>query len=307
MFLIINVVKILKVKIMKPVFFILIGAFFSLNASAQFNEKKVYDSTVHTGLLGGQTPAAGWIGVVMPYNSVDINASSPGLLKLLVRPGDMMPEGSVIATIQNDNAEEELNIAQLKLTALTADLEQAEFNAAQENAIYQRRITFPDAVSKDELNRSESIARAAEAEEKAARASLEEQRIRVEQARKAMNSQSVIVPFTGVVDTIYLDSGSIVSSGKPILRLSASNLLMIRFAVDPSEAESLTIGDRVVAAIDTVDVQAEVMSIARMIDIPSQKVFVEAYPLEDSPLLRPGLGVYVNGQKAVGQLASSEP
>ncbi len=234
-----------------------------------------------------------WIGVVLPSNSVDIVANTGGLLTISARVGDLIRRGSVLARVDNVSAEEELQMEEHKLQALEAELEQAGFDAEKEQSMYNRRVTHPDAISKDELDRSESSAKAAEARWKVTQANVEEQQIRVEQYRQNILAQSVGSPFAGTVVMHYLDSGSVVLPGVAIMRISTSNTFMIRFAIEPDQAELLSIGDRVQIITGSKSIPAEVMSIAPFVDIPSQKIFAEAFPLEQDRMLRTGLGVEV--------------
>lgn len=244
----------------------------------------------------GDSPqaAGGWIGVIVPTNAVDVLSNSPGILSISVQPGDLVNQGDIVARVDNFSADDEVEIAELQLEALEADLEQAEFNARQEKSLYDRRIAYPDAISKDELDRAESSAKAAEAQWKAAQAALNEQRIRVEQSRLGLLSQSVSAPFSGTVELNYLDSGAVIQAATPILRISSRDSFKVRFAVEPDRAGTLKIGDRVQVQAGTESVPAEVMGVAPFVDIPSQTVFVEAFPLEQSRLLRSGFSVTVS-------------
>ncbi len=235
----------------------------------------------------------GWIGVIVPFNSVDVVANTGGILTVSARSGDIVSKGDVVARVDNFSADDELEIAELQLKALEADLEQAEFNAKQEQSLYDRRIAYPDAISKDELERAESSAKAAAAQWKAAQAALDEQKIRVEQFQQGIYSQSVVAPFAGAVELSYLDSGAALTAGDAIMRISSRDAFKIRFAVEPRQASQLDISHQVWVSAGNTQIPAEIMGVAPFVDIPSQKVFIEAFPLEQSEMLRSGLGVTV--------------
>lgn len=244
-----------------------------------------------------------WIGVIVPFNSVDVVANAGGLLTVSARPGDTVSQGDVVARVDNFSADDELKIAGLQLKALEADLEQAEFNAQQEQSIYDRRIAYPDAISKDELERAASSAKAAAAQWKSAQAALDEQKIRVEQSQQGVYSQSVVAPFAGSVELSYLDSGAALTPGTAIMRISSRDTFKIRFAVEPEQAIQLDISHQVWVSMGNTQIPAEIMGVAPFVDIPSQKVFVEAFPLEQSRVLRSGLSVTVSSAATANSIA----
>lgn len=234
-----------------------------------------------------------WIGVIIPNNSVDVVANTGGLLSISAAVGDVIRQGNILARVENFGAEDDLEIEELKLQALKAELEQAGFNAEKEQALFDRRISHPDAISKDELDRSESSAREAEARWKVTQSNVEEQEIRVDQYKQAILAQSIGSPFSGTVVSHYMDSGSVVTAGTAIMRISTSNTFIVRFAINPDQVNLLSSGSKVIVKLGQVDVTAEVIGVAPFVDIPSQKVFVEAFPTEQNNLLRAGLSVEV--------------
>lgn len=238
----------------------------------------------------------GWIGVVLPYRAVDVKANAAGILvSVLVRPGDHVIQDLVMGVVDDPSLDDRLALEQKKLQAAQAEHQGARYTAQQEQARYERRLAAPDAISKDELDAAEMGARAAGAREAAARAAVEEQQLLVEQMELSRDSGSITAPFDGQVINNYLDAGALVMAGDPVVRMSTTGQLLARFAVPPDEAENLELGDAVTLVLETSgrQVNAEVVSITPSLDIPTQMVFVEAYPVDEDKRLVAGQSIRV--------------
>lgn len=216
--------------------------------------------------------AAGWFGVVLAGDSVDIAAKSDArILAVRVAPGAHVKAGAVLVTLDRHLLQQRLSVARAEL--------------AEANERYARRqpLARADAtISKEELSLS--------------RMQVLEQRARVAELAQALADADVRAPFDGTVAARFVDGGALTAAGRPLLRLLSDAVPRVRFAVPPADAATLAPGAAVAVRVDGVaaPVRATVESVAPEIDSAARLVFVLARL--DVPAAR-------RGEVRAGQLA----
>ncbi len=220
----------------------------------------------------------GWIGVLLPLESVDVAAQTAGRLeRVTVRPGDRVRGGDLLARVDTSLAEQDLRRAEAALRVAQAELTRARTRAEQERSRFERRARASDVLSREEVDAAELDARAAEAEAAAAEARVAQETAAAGQLRKAVEQAEIRAPFDGIVALRHLDAGATVAPGTPVARVVTGGDLLARFAVPSGEIETLAV-DRPVAVV-TSDGSAHtaiVSHVAPELDLASQMVFVEA-------------------------------
>ena len=127
---------------------------------------------------------AGWLGVVLPQQSLDLAPEIPGLVeKVYVREGDQVRRGQTVAVLGAAQDRQELSIAEVNLRAAEAEVSRSRLDLADAENRFSSRLAMPDAFAKEEIRRSEIQKQMAEVSLEGARARVAAQRARLAQAR----------------------------------------------------------------------------------------------------------------------------
>jgi len=237
-------------------------------------------------------PAAGLLGLVVAPQTVDVTAQLDGrLLAVVVRAGDHVERGALLARLDGRNARQELAMARAELATAEAERERARLDVAQAAERVARRDTVVQlpseavgTVSQEELSSSKYQHRIAEAKLASAEAAVAQKRARFEQVVLMVREGALRAPFDGVVVVRYVDAGSTVHRGTPVVRLLESGELKVRFAIPEESADDVQIGSAVQVAVGSETLSAAVEKIAPEVDAASRMVFAEAsLSLPESP------------------------
>jgi RND family efflux transporter MFP subunit len=216
--------------------------------------------------------------VIVARDSVDVTSEIPGRLRAVyVGIGDTVRAGAPIAALDPQMAVQDLEMARAALRAVEADASRASEELAEARVRAERRKTNPELFSKEELAEVELRVKTAAAALEMSRARASEQRARVRQLEAALGQAEVRAPFAGRVAERFVDPGAVVGPGTALVRLISAEDLIVRSAVPPEEARSLSEGARVIAKgrDTTVEVSGTVERIAPEVDTASQMVLIE--------------------------------
>jgi RND family efflux transporter MFP subunit len=259
------------------------------------------------------TRAEGWIGVIVARASVDVTADSQGRLAAIhVQIGDQVQRGDRIASLDTRAAAQDLEMARSTLRGATADAGRAAAEANEARQRSERRRANPDFFSKEDLASAELAQKTTAAALEAAQAHVAEQSARVRQLQGSLGQTEIRAPFAGRVAERFVDAGTVVGPGTPIVRLISGGDLMVRAAVPPEEARTLTIGRPLTVHIRTqgLAVPPRIERNPPQIDAASQMILLEARldpPPAAAPRLQTGLVVDVTPEAAGKPLAREKP
>ena len=249
-----------------------------------------------------ETPRhAGWLGVILSSESVEVTADSQGRLSAVyVEIGDAVRKGDRLASLDPRIVAQDLEMARSALQASEADARRAAAEMSEAQARWDRRRKNPEIFSKEDLSESELAVKTATSAMEVAKARVSEQRARVRQLETSVGQTDIRAPFAGRVAERFADPGAQVGPGTPVVRLISGGDLQVRAAIPPDDARKLAEGERVTARVRDLglDVPGRVARIAPDVDTASQMVFVEIH-LEPTPQtagrLQAGLVVDVRG------------
>ncbi|MFY0528774.1 efflux RND transporter periplasmic adaptor subunit [Archangium gephyra] len=254
---------------------------------------------------------AGFIGVVVADGSVELSASLAARLdKVAVRVGDRVRKGSVLAQQDVRALEHELAINQAGLQMALADEEVARLALVSAQESLQRgagsKLVDLGAISEEERARLRYAEQTAAAKLNAAQAQVQNQRARVEQLRLRISEASLRAPFDGRVARRYLDPGTMVAAGSPILHLISEGPQLVRLAIPEEEAARVTVGTpvRLSARGQARELRGRVENVAPEVDAASRMVLaIASVTQEDGALLPFGsvVQVFVEDAERVGQ------
>lgn len=248
----------------------------------------------------------GFVGVVVAREQVDLGAKHEGELReVLVRLGDEVEAGQVVATLDDGALQEALEIARAERWGAKAELASAAVELQESRDRWQGDERAAEVLPARELASTRFAAKRAESGHSRAQARVARERARIEQLEHQLAQTRVVAPFAGTVTVRYLDPGALVQQGVPIVRLIAAGDPWIRFATPAVGAPGLAVGDVVEVELeaDSTRLRGVVQQVAAEIEPTSQMLLVEArldLPVEQRDRIHPGAAVWVRARAHEG-------
>jgi RND family efflux transporter MFP subunit len=225
------------------------------------------------------TASAGFLGVVVALQSVDLSAKFDGTLdRLDVHVGDRVKGGTPIARLDPRSASRDLAMAESALRGAEAEHDQSVIELDDATDRRERLHRIPDLVPREQITAADVQEKVAAAHLRSAVADLAGKRTRIEQLKETLRDTQIVAPFDGTIAARYVESGATVSRSAPIVRLISPASLVIRFAVPEEQAAAIKVGRDVTVRVDSEDFMADgvIESIAPEIDAALRMVVVEA-------------------------------
>lgn len=222
------------------------------------------------------------IGVLLAYESTDVPSAQPGLLReIYVRVGDRVQRGDVIARLDPRLAELDREMAQAAVDTSRAEREQAGVQQRQDRERAERlaELFRAGVASEQQLSDAEFQRASGEAHAAAVASQLREQEARLQRLRTLEAGFLIRAPFSGTVAARYLDPGSAVAAGGPVVRVVSDSAPCLRFAAPERLRPQLTPGTKVNASPRDQPgpmLTAEIERVAPEIDPASRMLIVEA-------------------------------
>ena len=157
-----------------------------------------------------------------------------------VRAGDDVRQGQVLIELDSRQMKARVGQSRQAVAAAQAQLEQIEQDAARLQRIYQKD---PGAVSRTQLERSQSMI-------KTARADLQRAQRMVEETRTGLSYGTISAPISGRVMARYADPGDTARQGQPLLRVYDPDSIRLEAFVRESIASGLAIGQQFDVTVD---------------------------------------------------------
>lgn len=188
------------------------------------------------------------LGALQPKDYVDVGAQVSGQLKsVYVEIGDHVMEGDLLAEIDAKTYETELAAAQARLSQLEAELagSQAELTLAQRQ--YKRNLDLAkiDAVSRDDLDTSETAVKTTQATIASLKAQITQQQSTVEGAEVNLGYTKIYAPMTGTVTDQEALQGQTLNANQTaptILTISDLNTMTVEAEVAEADVGRIAKG-----------------------------------------------------------------
>jgi RND family efflux transporter MFP subunit len=229
--------------------------------------------------------ASGYIGVLTPREAAEVPAPfASRVITISVKLGDAVKQGDVLARLDERPLKEELAIEKASLKQMQAQVS----HAAVEHSAAAARLKREQKGFKENVSSQADVAAAAFDSSKAGTdvartmAQVDEQKARIEALEKRLQDTSVVAPIDGKVALRYVEEGTHVNEGQPIIRVISSDELYVKFAIPGSDGKRISPGDHIDVRFETTNVQAKgiVRNVAPELDPVAQMIIAEA-ELED--------------------------
>lgn len=184
---------------------------------------------------------------ITTYGNVDVRAVTLGfrvfgrIKTLNYEEGDKVSAGDVLAILEKDQFEEEVNVCQAELAQAVAALHNAEL-------LYDRRqkLLKDDFVSQGEFDDASSARDEAQARLEAAKSKLEK-------AKTNLGDTEIKAPNSGIILTRIREPGSIVDVGGAVYTLALNNPVWIRTYIDEPNLGNIYQGQKATVITDSGD------------------------------------------------------
>ena len=235
-------------------------------------------------------------GVLVPAKASEVVSPNSGTVEeVAVSLGEEVESGQLLVRMASEQAHLDLVRAEADQTAASASVERArvEVRHAAAQQRQSARLAREGLASREELSQArfrvaESRVRLREAE-----SVLAERKARTTQLMALEHETAVTANFAGRIAQRYVDPGTRVEAGRPLLRLISTKELLLRFAIpETAPTAQFAIGQRVqVTAKEDKQARfvARIVHVAPEIDSDARMRFVEASPDDPDAILRSGL------------------
>ncbi len=221
----------------------------------------------------------GFTGVIFPRQQVDLAPTVEArVLTVPAELGVRLRKGDVVATLDAESIRRELAAATASVRAAQAEVRAANVELSAARAKAERLVKLGDGVSAEELESARYQEKLAAARVEGARAHVGESLAVVDKLRTLLETTAILAPFDGVVAMRYVDPGTIVGPGRPIIRLISGDDVWVRFAVPEDQAGSVAVDGCVEVGVPSMGGSAAgvVGMVAPQIESASRMLFVEA-------------------------------
>lgn len=177
---------------------------------------------------------------------VDVGAQVSGQLKVLhVEIGDIVKKGDLIAEIDPKVYESRVEADMAQIKTLQAQLGQAQAQAVLAGQTYQRnqKLIAQDAISKEEMEQSESEYRVALSQIKSVEAQIQQQNSTLKGDQANLSYTKIYAPMDGTVTTNPTRQGQTVNANQQapvIVQVANLDVMTVRAQVAEADVMSLT-------------------------------------------------------------------
>ncbi len=233
-------------------------------------------ATAHSGNIARQLTVAGQF---QPYQVVDVHPKVSGYMKQInVDIGDIVHQGETLAILEVPELNAQLQQAAFEVKQSKQEIERAQQEVNRTEALNRAlhlesvrlihaAATRPGLIAQQELDDANAKDLSSQAQIDAAKAALAAAQQHAEAATadqqryNALYSYTFVkAPLDGVVIWRYSDTGALIQGGKnsndqtlPIIRLSQSGLLRLRFPVPEDDVQYVHLSDPIMVRIDALN------------------------------------------------------
>ena len=265
-----------------PIFWLLILSVMSLLSWAE-------DLPVSIRVLGTEAvhPASRtYGGVSMAGRSADLGFKYGGEIGRISKDwGDRIQAGEQLASLNSASFDANLANAQAELALAQANLaaSQAQLDIAGKTERRLLELKTEGHISQQLLDEATAAQRTRAAQHGVAIATLHRAKAQVRSASIALAESRIIAPFSGVVQTRYLDPGAQVQPGQPVIRLIDMSAMEARVGVPESIAPSLSHDTRYTLLWQDVELASELIALLPEIDTAT-RTQTAVFALPDSKI-----------------------
>lgn len=242
-----------------------------------------------------------YVAVIAAREAVDVASRHAGILvEILVRPGEPVAEGDILARLDEKPMAEALAMARAERASAQATLAQRDvaIEEAASKLATEEKLAAGGVGARQALDDARFALEKARKARDIARSQLSQQQASIVTLSRQLEEAAIKAPFAGTIALRYRDPGALVAQGTAVVRLIRTDSLWVKFAVPPDHAARFAIGDAVSAELESPDISlsATIRHISPELDPAARLIFIEAeltVPAQWQGRLRSGLPAWV--------------
>ncbi len=240
--------------------------------------QQVQTDTVTSGTISEQVALTGSL---KPKNSVDVNPRIAGrLVRLTIDTGQAVARGALIATIEDDEINQQIERSKASISVVDATIGQreAEFRNAQVELERNQKLVAEGIISRTVLDALETRHQVAQSQLTLARAQRRQSEAELRELTIRQGQTRVFSPLSGVVAKRHVDVGAMLSSGTPIVTVVSLNPMVIEATASERDIARIRPGTTVKVTVDSLPNQqftGRVLRISPLLDPSTRNGIVE--------------------------------
>jgi RND family efflux transporter MFP subunit len=213
-------------------------------------------------------------GTLQPAREADLGFRVPGRLgSIRAKLGDRVSAGQTLATLEDTEAQAQVQAASAAVRAAEAQLALAEDAATRMGALAQSGAATQ--MSGVQTSQNKQLAQA----------QLDGARAQLSLAQANLKNHALVAPFSGSVTRVPSGTGAIVNPGVPLFHVSDVSTLKLAATVSEGDAGLVKAGAKVELRVDGKPIYGNVNTILSSVDSATRRVPVEALIVNDANLL----------------------
>ncbi len=192
-------------------------------------------------------------GALKPKETVDVTPKATGRVeRIYVNVGDMVRSGALIAELEDDELQQQVNRAEAALAVARAARAQREAELSNAKAELERaeQLRREGLISAQDLEARRTSFQVFQAQVRLAQAQGEQAEAELRELRIRLSQSKIYAPITGHIAQRYVDVGALVSPATPLVRLVNLGTLITAASVPEREVGKLRVGNQAVVHVD---------------------------------------------------------
>jgi RND family efflux transporter MFP subunit len=220
-------------------------------------------------------------GALKPKEQVDVTAKVTGrLVSLNFRIGDAIQQGALIAELEDDEVQQQVNRATAALSVSRATLQQRQAEKKNANAELSRAQSLLDdgLISPQDFATSETQLEVVDAQVEFARAQIDQSKAELREFKIRLEQTKIYAPLSGFVATRFVDVGALISPTTPLLRIVNLSTMVTLANVPERHIGRLRVGNSAQIEVDAIPGETfngRVARIAPVLDAATRTALVE--------------------------------
>lgn len=220
-------------------------------------------------------------GALKPKEQVDVTAKVTGRLeRLYFQIGDPIKEGDLIAELEDDEIQQQVNRATASIGVARASMQQRE--AEKQNATVElsraQSLLDDGLISPQDFAAAETRLEVVKAQVELARAQTEQTEAELRELKIRLEQTKIHAPMSGFVATRFVDVGALISPTTPLLRIVNLSTMVTLANVPERNIGRLRVGNPAEIDVDAIPgdtFTGRVARIAPVLDAATRTALVE--------------------------------
>lgn len=206
-------------------------------------------------------------GALKPKEQVDVTPKTAGrVIKIQVNVGDVVKQGSLIAELEDDELQQQVNRARASINVASASLSQreAEFANAKLNLERAETLLKDGLIPRQQYEQEATSLRVLEAQVQLARAQRTQAEAELRELTIRLEQTKIYAPINGQVSARFVDMGALVGPSTPLVRVVNITTLVTATSVAESDIGKMRVGTTATVRVDAMPNEAFLGRVARI-------------------------------------------